>query len=285
MFQGLTRGLYQAQDDSDALVGTLEKVVKKQRVRSRQVNIVAFRMIARQNNTKDWSVQQALNYDRVEVDAMLADSVQQVTNEHQFDIDAKQRTIDQKESQLTLCSGALDRSYTVTAQAVRELEKLDLKAGDVLNDQQVEVFGKAVEKTSEAESVMERAYKKLQEVNVLPQRVNTDSGIKSPQGPVEGEAKPRATGAPPTEWTGASSASGKAPPPGYVVQPPLPSTPPPGFNVQQPLPAKKMPAQPGQPAATPQGASGTWLGDGVQKSGTTTKSAPPVLGDPPKAGP
>ena len=45
------------------------------------------------------------------------------------------------------------------------------------------------------------------------------------------------------------------------------------------------PPQPGQPAATQQGASGAWLGDGVQKSGTTTKSAPPVLGDPAKAGP
>ena len=68
---------------------------------------------------------------------MIADSVQQVTNEHQADMDAKQRTVDQKEIQLTLCSGALDRSYTVTAQAVRELEKLDLKAGDVLDNRQV----------------------------------------------------------------------------------------------------------------------------------------------------
>ena len=45
VFQGLTRGLYQAQDDSDALVETLEKVVKKQRVLSRQVNTVASRMM------------------------------------------------------------------------------------------------------------------------------------------------------------------------------------------------------------------------------------------------
>ena len=75
-FQGLTHGLYQAQNDSEVLVETLEKTVKRQKILSRQVNTVAFRMIERQNNTKDLAVQQALNQARVEADAVLAESVQ-----------------------------------------------------------------------------------------------------------------------------------------------------------------------------------------------------------------
>ena len=51
VFQGLTAGLYKAQDDSEVLVDVLDKVVKRQKLLSRQVNTVAFRMIERQNNT------------------------------------------------------------------------------------------------------------------------------------------------------------------------------------------------------------------------------------------
>ena len=97
VFQGLTRGLYRAQDESEVLVSALEKVVKKQKTLSRQVNAVAFHMIAKQNNQKDIAVQRALAQARVETDSMLADSVQQVTNEFQSDVEAKQGTIDQKE--------------------------------------------------------------------------------------------------------------------------------------------------------------------------------------------
>ena len=55
-FHGLTQGLYQAQSDSDVLVETLEKTVKRQKILSRQCNVVAFRMIERQNNAKDMAV-------------------------------------------------------------------------------------------------------------------------------------------------------------------------------------------------------------------------------------
>ena len=185
--QWLTHETGRVQDEGEVPAETLGKVVKRHMIITRQVDIVDPRTNAKTNGQKYLAAQQALLQARAEAHAIWAGSVQQVTNVRHADANDELKPIGQEKSQLNLCSDALDRSCTVTAQAVRRLEELDIKSEDMLNGKRVKRFSKKAGKMSETETIEERAYKESCEFNIGPRHIEIDLVIKSSQGPVEGD--------------------------------------------------------------------------------------------------